>query len=209
MTTLKEINHYLSSIHFDHQSLKEKLPLSVYLSLLIAIYAHRNQKRVNGEHYIFHPYRCLMSYRKMIGLNENNFKQFNSQLVIHHHLPYDGVQESCLLHDVLEDTNITLNDLKQIFKQFQLDDYFQSYIEQPLLLITHDKTMPYYDYIQICMKNPISAIAKFFDLEDNLTLSTLNHFHKKNYFRAQNYLTYAYTINAKFHFIENAKRISL
>ena len=41
---------------------------SVYLALEIMEYAHRNQKRDNGEDYANHPTRCLGTYRQLIDI---------------------------------------------------------------------------------------------------------------------------------------------
>lgn len=204
MTNIKVINDYLKTINFDSKKIKDSVSCSTYLALQIAIYAHRNQTRVNGEPYIYHPYRCFLAYRKMLNINKDNFDTLNKDLLTNFHLPVEGVEETILLHDVLEDTDTTLQEIKQMYRKLGLDLYFESYIEEPLLNITHDKNMPYEEYIKICMKHETSALAKFFDLEDNSMFSNLTEFDNYNYLRTQRYIKYAYTINNQFKFIENA-----
>ena len=140
----------------------------------------------------------------MLNINKDNFDTLNKDLLTNFHLPVEGVEETILLHDVLEDTDTTLQEIKQMYRKFGLDLYFESYIEELLLNITHDKNIPYEEYIKICMKHETSALAKFFDLEDNSMFSNLTEFDNYNYLRTQRYIKYAYTINNQFKFIENA-----
>ncbi len=65
------------------------------------------------------------------------------------------------LHDVLEDTEVTEADLRPIFGD-QITD--------ALLLMTHDKSEPYFDYIQRISENPLARKAKLADLTHNMDL---------------------------------------
>lgn len=205
MSRLKEIHDYLVSIGAKEEDLKEIDNYSVYLSMEIMEYAHRNQKRENGEEYANHPSRCLKNYRDLVEIIPDDYSCINKDMMYENGIPFDGVQEVCLLHDVIEDTDFTLNDIEEIFIECKLGNYFELYIKEPLMLITHDKSMDYRSYIWICMKNPIAALCKMMDLQDNIYVLSLIKFDEKNYERTQDYLTYMYIINSKYHFIERTQ----
>ena len=64
--------------------------------------------------------------------------------------------------------------------------------------------MDYGEYIIICLKNPISAMVKMMDLQDNLRVIDLIELNDDNYKRAQGYLFWVFIINDAYHFLENA-----
>ncbi len=174
------------------------------LSKKIMEKAHKNQTRVSGEPYKLHPIRCFNNYAAFIGyLDEPETKCYQLE---EEGIPFFGVAELCLLHDVIEDTSLDMEDIEKLFQKDGLSNYFQKRIKDALERITHDKTMDYPSYIEICMGNPISAVCKMMDLQDNLTVLSLDEFNPKNYKRAQNYLTYLYQINNKYHFIERTQK---
>ena len=84
-------------------------------AMKIAYDAHHGQDDVNGVPYIFHPYHVA--------------EQMTSEYAV------------CvaLLHDVAEDTDITVDDLKKDFP---------SEVTDALLLLTHDKNTDYFDYVR-------------------------------------------------------------
>lgn len=168
------------------------------LSKKIMEKAHKNQTRVSGEPYKLHPIRCFNNYAALIGyLDEPETKCYRLE---EDGVPFFGVVEVALLHDVIEDTSFDMKDIEKLFQEEGLSSYFHKRIKDALERITHDKTMDYPTYIEICMGNPISAICKMMDLQDNLTVLSLDEFNPKNYKRAQNYLSYLYQINNKYHF---------
>lgn len=174
------------------------------LSKKIMEKAHKNQTRVSGEPYKLHPIRCFNNYAALIGyLDEPETKCYQLE---EEGIPFFGVAELCLLHDVIEDTSFDMKDIEKLFQEEGLSSYFHKRIKDALERITHDKTMDYPTYIEICMGNPTSAICKMMDLQDNLTVLSLNEFNPKNYKRAQNYLSYLYQINNKYHFIEKTQK---
>lgn len=174
------------------------------LSKKIMEKAHENQTRVSGEPYELHPIRCFNNYATFIGyLDEPETKCYQLE---EEGVPFFGVAELCLLHDVIEDTSFDMEDIEKLFQEEGLSNYFHKRIKDALERITHDKTMDYPSYIEICMGNPISAMCKMMDLQDNLTVLSLDEFNPKNYKRAQNYLSYLYQINNKYHFIERSQK---
>ena len=176
---------------------------SVYLAMEICEYAHRNQKRENGEEYANHPSRLLQSYRDLVGIGPGDYFCIDTDLMHKYNLPYDGVQEVCLLHDVIEDTEFTLDDVRDIYVECGFENYYDMYIKNALKCITHIKSMDYESYIKICLTNPISALVKFLDLQDNLRVIDLIELNEDNHQRCQRYLRYMYWINDVYHFIEN------
>ena len=66
---------------------------------------------------------------------------------------------TALLHDVIEDTDITLEELEKIFP---------SEITEALKLLTHQEGIDYFDYILTIKDNPIALKVKLADLRHNL-----------------------------------------
>ena len=103
-------------------------------AMRIAYQAHHGQLDYNGIPYIFHP----------IHLAE----QMDDEI-------------SCcvaLLHDVVEDTDITLEDLAQKFPEEVIE---------ALKLLTHEDGTDYFDYVRAIRENPIAKKVKLADLNHN------------------------------------------
>ena len=203
---LKKIHEYLMSRGVEEETLLGSDTSSVYLAMEIMEYAHRNQKRENGEDYANHPARCLTTYRQLINIGPDGDGYMDEELLFRCNVPYWGIQEVCLLHDVIEDTEFTIDDVRDIYIDCGFEDYFDMYIEPALKRITHDKSMSYGDYIKICLENPISALVKLIDMQDNLRILDLISYNEKKYDRAQGYLFWTFIINDTYHFVENAKK---
>ena len=203
---LKKIHEYLIEMGLEEKELLYMDQHSVKLAMEICEYAHRNQKRENGEDYANHPARILQSYRDLVGIIEGDPFCIDVDLLYHYNVPFDGVQEVCLLHDVIEDTEFTLEDVRNIYVDCGFESFFDMYINSALQYITHDKSMEYEPYIEICLKNPISALVKMLDLQDNLRIIDLVELNHKNYDRSMRYVTYLYWIDSKYHFLENIQK---
>ena len=110
----------------------------VELALEIAIKAHKGQQDLDGKPVILHPLTVAMK-----GNNENEIV-------------------AGLLHDVVEDTDWTFNDL--------LEAGITSEVIDALRLLTHSKDEEYLDYVQRIADshNPIAINVKCNDLEHNL-----------------------------------------
>lgn len=200
---LEKIREYLIKMGIDEKTINNGMTSSVYLAMEIMEYAHRNQKRENGEDYANHPARCLTTYRELIGIGPDCDRVMDKDLLYHNNIPFDGVQEVCLLHDVVEDTEFTLDDVRDIYVECGFEKYFDMYIKDALERITHNKAVDYGEYIKICLKNPISALVKMIDMEDNLRILDLVKYDEERYLRAQGYLFWTFIINDAYHFVEN------
>ncbi len=122
-----------------------------------------------------------------------------------HGIPYTGVQEVRLLHDVIEDTEFTMDDVEGIYSECGFKDFFEMYVKDALIRITHDKSQDYETYIDICLGNPISAIAKMMDLQDNLRVIDLVSLDDEKLKRSFGYLKWIAVINVVFHFLEGVE----
>ena len=182
----------------DHQS--------VYLAMEIAIYAHRNQYRINGHRYIEHPFKLLENYRQFVGIIEDDPFCIDIDIMDKYNIPYWGVQEVCLLHDVIEDTELTMDDIESLFNEMGFDTYFEANIKHPLSLITHDKSMPHDLYLIEVLQNPVSSIVKMCDFYDNLNPLTLDKCDGETIKRSESYFNHMIKIEKKYHFIENCKK---
>lgn len=202
MTTLKEIHDYLLSIGVTEESISKADCSSVRIAEEIALYAHRNQKREQGEPYVEHPYRVMEMYRELIGIGVDGSGMVNKDLLDSFEIPFTGVQEVAMLHDVLEDTEVTEMDISSIYHQCGLGWFYDMYIKEPLLLITHDKAQEYPLYIAICMQNPTSAMVKMLDMKDNLNMLTVAELGDKVIHRSIGYLGFIKAINDRYHFVE-------
>ena len=72
---------------------------------------------------------------------------------------------AALLHDTLEDTPATLDRLRE--------QGFSESVLEAVSLLTHDKNVPYMDYIRTLCKNPIAYHVKLADLKHNSDTSRL------------------------------------
>ena len=111
-------------------------------ALKICFNAHKDQVDKSGLPYVFHPFHLA--------------EQMNSE------------DEVCaaLLHDVVEDTDITFEDLeKEGFNNKVIDD---------LKLLTHDDDTPYMEYVKKIKLNDIARKVKLADLKHNTDLTRLD-----------------------------------
>lgn len=110
-------------------------------AMKIAYNAHLNQVDKSGMPYIFHP------------------------IYIAERMDDEESTIVALLHDTIEDSDLTICDLK-------MEGFSESVIEA-LVCLTHDKNMQYEEYIQIIKENPLAKKVKKVDLEHNSLLERL------------------------------------
>lgn len=120
----------------------------------IAYNAHMGQYDRFGMPYVFHPIHLAESM---------------------------DTEEECIcaiLHDVVEDTSITFE---------QLEKEFSKGVIEALKLLTHDKKVPYNEYIIRLKDNPIAKKVKLADLKYNSDITRLNYLTPKDIIRNKKY----------------------
>lgn len=103
-------------------------------AMKLAYDAHHGQVDCNGVPYIFHP--CHLA------------EQMTDEIT------------TCvaLLHDVVEDTDVTIE---------ELEAEFPKEVTEAVRLLTHDKSTDYFDYVRAIKTNPIAKTVKLADLSHN------------------------------------------
>lgn len=84
-----------------------------------------------------------------------------------------------LLHDVVEDTDYTLEILEDLG--------FPPFVLQPLALLTHTHGTPYMDYIRKLSHDPVARRVKLADLRHNSDLTRLDVVTDKDRARVKKY----------------------
>lgn len=109
-------------------------------AMKIAYNAHHGQTDINGIPYIFHPFHVA--------------EQMTDEIT------------ACvaLLHDVVEDTAVTIE---------QLEKDFPSEVTTAVRLLTYDKSTDYFSYIRKIKENPVAKAVKLADLNHNMDRSRI------------------------------------
>lgn len=84
-----------------------------------------------------------------------------------------------LLHDVMEDTDYTVDDIRALG--------MPATVVEALLLLTHDESEPYLDYVARVAKNSLAAKVKRADLQHNSDLSRLDEVTDRDRARIEKY----------------------
>lgn len=124
-------------------------------ALKLCFDAHKDQVDKSGMPYVFHPFHLA-----------EQMTDENTTVV-------------ALLHDVVEDTDYTLDDLRAMG--------YPSQVVEALALMTHDKAVPYLDYVAAIKFNPIARAVKLADLRHNSDTTRLDMVDDKARERVQKY----------------------
>ncbi len=84
-----------------------------------------------------------------------------------------------LLHDVVEDSNITFDKLSELG--------FSTNVIESLKLLTHNENDDYFDYIKKIATNPISTSVKLADLKHNSDLTRIDKITDNDILRTKKY----------------------
>ena len=125
----------------------------------LAYDAHSGQKRGSGEPYITHPVAVACKLAKI-------------------HLDHETIMAG-LLHDVVEDSGVTLEKLEACG--------FPDDVVDAIDLLTHNSRMPYMDYIKMIKRNALARKVKLADLKHNSDLSRIDHFNEHTFERIAKY----------------------
>jgi len=130
----------------------------------IAVNAHQGQKDKAGMPYVLHPLRIMI-------------KQDTLEAMI-----------AAVLHDVVEDTDVTLDQIAEAG--------FSETVLGAIRLLTHDQDTPYMEYVNALATNPIARKVKIADLIDNMDMDRIPKPQEKDYLRLEKYqIAYNYLIN--------------
>lgn len=122
----------------------------------IAVQAHHGQVGKDGLPYVLHPLRIM-----------TRMETVEEQIV-------------AALHDVVEDSEITIEDLRR--------EGFSEYALEAITLLTHDKEkVPYDDYVRRIKPHALARKVKLGDLEDNSNLRRLARVEEKDLERVKKY----------------------
>ena len=118
--------------------------------------AHKDQKDKSGLPYVFHPFHLAEQMQT------------------------EDTTVAALLHDVVEDTDYTLQDLREMG--------FSEAVIAALVLLTHGDDVDYMDYVRAIRGNPVAKAVKLADLRHNSDLSRLDYIDEKALERQKKYL---------------------
>ena len=93
-----------------------------------------------------------------------------------------------LLHDIVEDTDVTFQALRAMG--------FPDEVVAAVALMTHDKSVPYLDYVRKIRENDLARRVKIADLTHNLDLTRLDRITEKDLKRAEKYRSALAILNA-------------
>ncbi|HFD2052182.1 TPA: GTP pyrophosphokinase [Clostridium perfringens] len=116
-------------------------------SIIFATEKHRGQVDKSGQPYILHPLRVM-----------NNCPDIETKIV-------------AVLHDVLEDTNATKEDLLE---------FLPEYLVNSIVSITKVENEAYDNYLERVSSNYYATQVKLMDLKDNMNLDRLDKIELKD-----------------------------
>ena len=125
-------------------------------ALKLCFEAHKEQIDKSGMPYVFHPFHLA-----------EQMQDEESTIV-------------ALLHDVVEDTDYTLDDLSKMG--------FDDSVLTAINLMTHEDGVPYMNYVEQIKTNPIAKIVKLADLRHNSDMTRLDVVTPRDQERAEKYL---------------------
>jgi (p)ppGpp synthase/HD superfamily hydrolase len=124
-------------------------------AMKLCFQAHKNQVDKSGLPYVFHPFHLAEQMQD------------------------EETTVAALLHDVVEDTDYSISDLRNMgFPEMVLD---------ALTLLTHDDAEPYLDYVARVKENPIARRVKLADLRHNSDLTRLDQVDARALDRVEKY----------------------
>lgn len=124
-------------------------------AMKISFDAHKEQVDKSGIPYVFHPFHLA--------------EQMTDEITV----------AAALLHDVVEDTPITFDYLKEQGVPEKVID--------ALKLLMHKDVVPYLEYVEKLKDNEIAKQVKLADLKHNSDLTRLNKVDEKALVRVEKY----------------------
>jgi (p)ppGpp synthase/HD superfamily hydrolase len=121
----------------------------------IAVRAHRGQTDKAGAPYVLHVLRVMLK------------------------MPDEAAMTAAALHDVVEDTPRTLDDLRAAG--------FSEAVVEAVDALTRRKGETYEAFVRRAGRNPLARLVKRADLEDNMDLRRIAHPTEKDFARLRRY----------------------
>jgi (p)ppGpp synthase/HD superfamily hydrolase len=121
----------------------------------LAVKHHMGQSDKAGKPYILHPLRVMMSVDK------------------------DDEKIVAVMHDIVEDTDITLDDLR--------NEGFSKQVISAIDCVTKRDREDYDSFIERISRNPLAIQVKLADINDNMDLSRLSNVTEKDLERVEKY----------------------
>ena len=124
-------------------------------AFIIANDAHRDQVDKAGLPYVFHPFH----------LAEEMNDEYSTCVA--------------LLHDVVEDSSYTIEDLMKVG--------FPPQVIEASQVLTHSKDVPYFEYVKMVKQNVLATKVKIADLKHNSDLTRLDKISEEDIKRIEKY----------------------
>jgi len=124
-------------------------------AIIIAVICHKGQIDIAGQPYILHPLRVMLKMKT------------------------DKEKIVAVLHDTIEDTHLTFNDLRERGFDEEIIDAINS--------VTKQEGESYINFVKRAKRNVIGRNVKIADIEDNLDLSRIPNPTEKDYKRQEKY----------------------
>jgi len=128
---------------------------SLERAIEIAATAHAGQLDRSGQPYILHPLRV------MLAVNSEHERM------------------AAVLHDVVEDSDITYDDL--------ISEGFPTEVVDAVRLLTRAKGASRIDAARKAIRNPIARVVKLADVADNMDMSRIPNPTEKDHARLKEY----------------------
>jgi (p)ppGpp synthase/HD superfamily hydrolase len=110
-------------------------------AIALAVQAHRGQVDKHGQPYILHPLRVMFRLHGEVA------------------------QTVGVLHDVVEDSGVTFDDLRR--------DGYSEVVLEALNAVTRRESETYEEFVTRSLTQPVARQVKLADLEDNIDLRRL------------------------------------
>ncbi|MCM3748073.1 HD domain-containing protein [Paenibacillus pasadenensis] len=129
--------------------------MNIELAISLALQAHKGQVDKGGAPYILHPLAVM-----------NRVETIDEKIV-------------AVLHDVVEDTDITLDQLRELG--------FSQEVVEAIGLLTRSQLDSYEQFVRKTLHNPLSKMVKIADIEENMNIARINQPTEKDYKRLEKY----------------------
>lgn len=138
----------------------------IILALKLALKKHEHQTDKSNRPYILHPLHIMET------------------------VDSDDAKIVAILHDIIEDTDVT--------EKMLLDLGFEAHIVEAISTLTKSHDEDYFEYVKRVAKNPLAKEVKLADLRHNMDITRLKTLKERDLERNRKYqIAYHYLINAE------------